>query len=598
MTVTRVGNTRSNRGTTKGSASPGNLGGQLAPDKTNISQKHDRSGGQRTLSGEGISPGLAMGPAFTCRDLLERKVEHYTIERSEVPNELARLDQGVDKALGALEDTANRVGRDVDEKHGSIFRAQADMLRSTSIRDDLRNELEDELLNAEQAVSRVLHRVEHRFREAGDSSLEEGADDIADLTYRLLTTLAGTHARALETVPEGSVVVARRLLPSEAAVLARREIAAVVLEVAGKNSHAALLMRELGIPAVAQISGAANRIGSGELVLVDGFAGEITVAPDENVRHSFKERQQQSRVALTEQWQSSGRLAVTVDGTEVPVMANVGSAAGVAAAAKYGADGIGLFRTEFLYLSRGSAPTDSELYEILVEALEPIGNKPVTMRLLDTGGDKLFPFLKLPKELNPALGKRGVRVLLDCSELLETQLRAFLRLSRDHNVRVLVPMVTLPRDLELVREVLYKAAADLGIDRLPALGAMIETPAAALCADVLSQYADFFSLGTNDLTQYTMAAGRENPSVSDYYEEENLAVYRLIDWVARNGPRAPLELCGELAARPAALQRLLEIGVQTVSVVPSLIPLVKDQICHLKLGGATLTAGLPLAIRD
>jgi phosphoenolpyruvate-protein kinase (PTS system EI component) len=159
-------------------------------------------------------------------------------------------------------------------------------------------------------------------------------------------------------------------------------------------------------------------------------------------------------------------------------------------------------------------------------------------------------------------------------------------------------MVTLPRDLELVREVLYKAAADLGIDRLPALGAMIETPAAALCADVLSQYADFFSLGTNDLTQYTMAAGRENPSVSDYYEEENLAVYRLIDLVARNGPRAPLELCGELAARPAALQRLLEIGVQTVSVVPSLIPLVKDQICHLKLGGATLTAGLPLAIHD
>jgi phosphotransferase system enzyme I (PtsI) len=530
-----------------------------------------------------ISPGLAAGTAFIYHDLFQRDIERHGIELRELAGELARLDEAVDEVLGNLEKTAARVEAEIDSEHAAIFHAHAEMLRSGSILRELRKELETEFVNAEQAVKRVLRRVERRFQEAAQPSLQERADDIADLASRLLAALAGIHVHILEALPEGSVVVARRLLPSDTVMLSRRRTSAVVLEHAGPNSHAALLARAVGIPAVGQTPGVIELVRTGEVLLVDGFAGEVLVDPDEDVRKSFAILEQRYAAAILARQQSSLEPAVTRDGTRIHVMANVGCGEDVALATSYGADGVGLFRTEFLYLARSSAPGENELYAQMVQALAPMKGRSITLRLLDAGGDKVLPFLRLPAGPNPALGKRGVRVLRDHPDLLTAYLRTILRLSADHDIRILIPMVTLPSEIEWVRDSLKQVAAEFGIDRLPPLGAMIETPAAALCADAMARHADFFSLGTNDLTQYVMAAGREDPFVAEYYQEDHPAVRRLVEAAIQSVPDKPVELCGEAAGRPETLAGFLEMGITTISVAPPLIPLVKDAVRGLKL---------------
>jgi phosphoenolpyruvate-protein phosphotransferase (PTS system enzyme I) len=539
--------------------------------------------GRLRLRGMGISPGLAVGPAFIYRDLFQRDIERPSIELHEIAEETARIKEAVDEVLDGLEETAHRIEGEIDAEHAAIFWAQAEMLRSGSILRELRNELETELLNAEQVVKRVLRRLERRFQEAAHPILQERSDDIADLACQLLAALAGIHVHTLETLPEGSVVVARRLLPSDTVMLSRRRTSAVVLEHAGPTSHAALLARALAIPAVGQAPGIIERVRPGEILLVDGFEGEVLVDPDEDVRKSFASPGQRYATAILARRPSFPEPAVTKDGARIHVMANVGCGEDVAVAASYGADGIGLFRTEFLYLTRRSAPTEDELYEQMIEALAPMKGRPITLRLLDAGGDKLLPFLRLPAGPNPALGKRGVRVLRDKPDLLMAHLRASLRLSAEHDIRILIPMVTLPSEIEWVRDSLEKAAAESGVDRLPPLGAMIETPAAALCADLMAPHADFFSLGTNDLTQYVMAAGREDPFVAEYYQEDHPAVRRLVDAAIRSVPGMPVELCGEAAGRPETLAAFLKMGITTISLAPPLIPLVKDALRELTL---------------
>jgi phosphoenolpyruvate-protein kinase (PTS system EI component) len=266
---------------------------------------------------------------------------------------------------------------------------------------------------------------------------------------------------------------------------------------------------------------------------------------------------------------------VTRDGTAIAVLANVGAIDDAALAASYAADGIGLSRLEQFYLSRTVPPSEEELIEEIGGVCRHFPDKPVTVRLLDAGGDKDIGFLNCPEEADPFLGRRGVRLLLANPELVTAQLRALLRLSSDHNVRIMVPMVTLAEEMEEVRTLLESAAAELDVRTLPPLGAMVETPAAALCAADIAAQADFLSLGTNDLTQYTMAAGRENPLVEDYFQEDHPAVLRLIRTVLAEAHSCPVALCGEIAGRTDDLQTLVRLGLRTFSVAPGLVPEVK-----------------------
>jgi phosphoenolpyruvate-protein kinase (PTS system EI component) len=377
--------------------------------------------------------------------------------------------------------------------------------------------------------------------------------------------------------------VTQRLLPSDIVLLPRSRVAAVVVEALGHGSHAALLAREKGIPTVAGFPGILSRIDGRTELLVDGFRGTLVIAPQAATRTEFQGRMAQSRAALVRCQAACRQPASTPDGQRIEIEANVGIADDMALALDNGADGIGLLRIEQLYFTRPGPPTEGELLTELKRLIAPIGNRRLTVRLLDIGGDKPLPYLGLPPSPNPTLGRRGVRLLLDYPQLVRTQMGAILRLSQEHSVRVLIPMVTLEDDIRRARETFDALCAERQIKTPPAFGAMVETPAAALAIPALAGYVDFFSVGTNDLTQYTLAASRDDASVSDYYLDSHGSVLRLLGIILADATGRPVSLCGELAGREAMLPRLLGMGFRSLSVAPSLIPTTKALVRTIRL---------------
>ena len=408
--------------------------------------------------------------------------------------------------------------------------------------------------------------------------LQDRADDLVDLQGRLLREIAGVKTTALEKMPPGRVLVARRLFPSDTVALPRCGVLGIVLEFGGPGSHAALLARALGIPTVALIPDATERISDGQEVIVDAFEGEVILSPDEGTRSRYEESIRKAQEETLQARSLSLEPVRTADGMEIAVMANVGCGEDVIVAAENGADGVGLYRIEQFYLSRKTPPSVPELLGELRSALAPLQGKRITIRLLDLGADKPVPYVQFPSEDDPLLGRRGVRLLLTYPDLLDTQLKALLELAQEHEVHILVPMVTLAEDMERIRRRLREVADAAGIEKLPPLGAMIETPAAALCVGDIIKHSDFLSIGTNDLTQFTMAAGRENPLVNRYYLENHPAVLRLVGIVLEEAGQTPVSVCGELAANLTSIPSLLKLGLRTLSVAPPLVPSAKQAI--------------------
>jgi phosphoenolpyruvate-protein kinase (PTS system EI component) len=334
----------------------------------------------------------------------------------------------------------------------------------------------------------------------------------------------------------------------------------------------------MGIPAVARIPELMNKICQGDTLLVDGFSGSVIVNPDNKTLNHFKNTIEQQRISFIQERKHCFEPAYTLDGVTIRVMANVGCREDVEHALENGADGVGLYRLEQLYLSRKTPPSEEGILEEIRQSLLLLKDNPAIIRLLDAGGDKNLSFLNTPLEPNPFLGRRGVRLLLEYPELAASQLRAMLRLSTEYNIKILVPMVTLSEEMERLRNLLVREATDLGIDKLPPLGAMIETPSAALCAREIAEHVDFVSIGTNDLTQYTMVAGRENPLVSDYFIDGHPAVQKLLRMVMQDIGEIPVTVCGELAVNRDAIPMLIEMGVRFLSVAPPLIPTVKEAV--------------------
>lgn len=530
------------------------------------------------LRGQSLSPGLAAGPAFVYRDVLERQLTRYHIEPHQVEDELNRIRQAVDLVCRELEASAERIDADLSRRLGDVFRAHGILLRDAALMAEFQRELTEQLVNAEAAVQTVMSRWERQFRSLDNDVLRERADDLFDLERRLLQALLGEDAGALEHCPNGSVLIVRRLAPSEIVHFRQRAILAVAMARGASASHAALLTREMGLPGVTQLPSLLDDVSPGDWVLVDGFTGTLVIRPDEATQAEFEARLHQWRTSSLTARQHCHEPAVTRDGILVEVMANVAGPADVAAAVEYGADGIGLYRIGHVYRATRVLPTEEQLFAALRSTLEPVRGKQITVRFLDTGGDKPLPYVDVPREPNPFLGRRGVRFLLAYPELMRTQCRALLRLAQEYHVRLLVPMVTLAEDLKRVREHLEAAADDIGAGNVPPLGAMIETPAAALCVGEIAPHADFLAIGTNDLTQYTMAAGRENPLVSDYFLDDHAAILRLIRLICEEAAGKPLSVCGELAGKASALQPLLSLGIRTLSVAPPLVPGLKDGV--------------------
>jgi phosphoenolpyruvate-protein phosphotransferase len=542
---------------------------------------------EATFTGRGIAPGLAMGPAWVVSDPLLWGAPAATIGKADVEQELVRLRHSFEETLAELDQNARRIEGEFDAALAGIFRAHGEMLRSLFASGEIERELRDSLLTAEAVLGQVLQRWHRKIAAVENPTLRQRADDVLDLGRSIIRRLRGEHGAGFHTVPEGSILVARNLLPSDIVRMPGSRVAAVVVEALGQGSHAALLAREKGIPTIAGFPGILSRVGSRTELLVDGFRGTLVVAPQELTRTEFQERMATWRAALVRCQVACHQRAVTLDGQRIDVEANVGIADDTELALNNGADGVGLLRIEQLYFARPTPPTEEELLTELGRLIAPFGNRRVTIRLLDVGGDKPLPYLGMPPSPNPAMGRRGVRLLLDYAQLVHTQLGAILRLAQEHPVQVLIPMVTLEDDIRRMREANDALCAERKIRTPPACGAMVETPAAALAIPALAGYVDFFSVGTNDLTQYTLAASRDDASVNDYYLESHDSVLRLLRIILSDAAGRPVSLCGELAGREAMVPRLLEMGFRSLSIAPSLIPTTKALIRTLRLDAAT-----------
>ncbi len=447
------------------------------------------------LTGRSIAPGLGMGQAWVVGDVLQFDGAQPTIGQDEVDREWDRLRQSFEETLAELEQSAKRIESEFDSALAGIFRAHGTMLRDLFASGEFERELRTSLLTAESAVRRVLNRWYQKFEALENQTLRQRADDVLDLGRSIIRRLRGDANAGLQSIPEHSVLVVERLLPSDVVRLPKSHVAAIVVESLGQGSHAALLAREKGIPTITEIPGVLSLIAGGAEVLVDGHRGTLVIAPQSATRDEFQERLKAWRATLVRCKDACRKPARTLDGQLIRVEANIGIQEDVELALDNGADGVGLLRIEQLYFARQVPPTEDELFVELQRLVTPLGDRPVTIRLLDIGGDKPLPFLRLAPTSNPVLGRRGVRLLLDYSQLVRTQMGAILRLSQEHPVRVLIPMITLEEDVQRMREVFETMSVERKIAHPPKFGAMIETPAAALAVPAILKHADFLCVG-------------------------------------------------------------------------------------------------------
>ena len=531
-----------------------------------------------TLQGTPISPGLAQGLVHVHHGLLGPIDVPVDIEHNDVNEEFSRLDSATTRISDDLFTLAARVETEIDSRLAEVFGSHQLMLYDSSLREELRKEIVDNLVNASTAVKTVFLRWEKRFLLMESQIARDKGDDMRDISIRLRNALAGITVNPLEEIPDGCVLATTRLLPSDTVFLAGRSTAAVLLEYGSTGSHAALFAREMGLPCISGFPCLLTTIPHGALALVDADAGIVTLRPREKQKVIFRKKVTDKAQKYELARSHALSPAITKDTVTISVLANVGCSNDTEKAMLNGAEGVGLYRLEQAYLGRVVPPDTDELVAEMRQTLAAARGRPVYVRLLDIGSDKPLPFTGFLAETNPALGRRGIRFLREYPGLLQTQLRAMLEISSEFDIRILVPMVTLPDDVAVVREQLMQLCSRLRIASPPQLGAMIETPAAALAAQEIARHADFLSFGTNDLTQFVFAADRENAAVEDYYRDTSEVIFRLLRLTHDDVPDIPLSLCGELAGRPEHIPRLLQCGIRTFSIAAPLIPIIKETI--------------------
>ena len=530
------------------------------------------------IQGTPISPGLAEGITHVHHSLLGPIDVVGHIEQTNVEEEIWHLDAATARISDDLITLAAKVEREIDSRLSQVFMAHQLILIDTSLKEELKKEIAENLVNASSAVKTVFLRWEKRFLLMESQVARNKGDDIRDIAIRLRNALAGITVHPLDEIPHGCVLVTSRLLPSDTVFLADRFTAAVLLEYGSVGSHAALFSREMGLPCISRLHNLVATVPDGALALVDADKGTVTIRPQEKQKVIFRKKVDDKEHAYHLARERALSPALTKDDVTISVLANVGCSNDTEKAMLNGAEGVGLYRMERVYLGRVVPPNIDELVDEMRLTLAAAKDRTVCVRLLDIGADKPLPFMRFLAETNPSLGCRGIRLLREYPELLKTHLRAVLELTREFDVHVLVPMVTLPEDVAVVKEYLTQLGLEMQCSILPKLGAMIETPAAALSAREIAKYVDFLSFGTNDLTQYAFAADRENAAVEQYFNDAADAIFRLLQITHDDVPDVPLSICGELAGRPVHIPKLLQCGIRTFSIVPPLVPIIKEAI--------------------
>jgi len=535
------------------------------------------------LRGTAVSPGIGRGTAYVLAGGVGAPTLRRELADDEVDGELARLDEALGQAERELLALKKSVDESIGPSEGDIFAAQALVVRDPILRTQVSALVRDQRIDLESAVAEIVQKFTRTFDDIPDPYLRERAADIRDVGRRVLSALVDEHEQ-LE-VPEGAVVVADELLPSVTARLDLAGVRALVSEHGGRFSHTSILARSQGTPAVVGVAGAALRIKTGDRLIVDGIAGIVFVNPPRAVEREYERLETDIRADRDKLRDLLDLPAVTMDGTPIGLLANASKLADTEAAMLYKAEGIGLYRTEFGYAIRSALPTEEEQFEFLEKAAARLHPRRITFRLLDVGGDKQLSSLPLPASRNPSLAERGIRLLFKHPDVLKRQLRAFLRVSATHPISILLPVVGGLEDVRRTREIIGEVQRELAgigqaFDPKIPIGAMIEIPAAALIARQLAEEVDFFSLGTNDLVQYLLAADREDETVAAYYQPLHPAVLQLIGSVAdvaRETGR-PLTICGDIAGDPLYTELLLGLGLRGLSVAPGELLAVKNRI--------------------
>jgi phosphotransferase system enzyme I (PtsI) len=559
---------------------------------------------EQVFEGLAVSPGVAIGPAYI-RESGDIQVPEYEIAESQVPAEHERFDVAVAKAarqLGKLKAKASSLHGAAAEELGYLLEAHSQMVESSRLLNGVRQRIERDLINAEAAVKAEIAAIAENFAAMDDAYLRARALEIGEVGMRIVRKLVQRDYRGFSALEVGSIVVAEEITPADTALMDPQRIGGFASVLGGAEGHTAIMARSLGLPAVLGIANLLSAVRGGDMLIVDGSNGLVFVNPTDKRIAAYKLRREE----LEREARALARLrnvpAATRDGETVRLQANLEFPREVGQAVAAGAEGVGLLRTEFLYMNRDDLPSETEQYDALMQIVEGMPGKTITVRTLDVGGEKLATSFSaaVAESTNPALGLRAIRLSLKEPKLLDTQLAAILRAGAHGKLRILLPMITTGSEVSAVRKQLIKVARRLtrrGVkiaDPLPPLGVMIEVPGAALSADALARSSDFFAIGTNDLTMYTLAIDRGEEQVAHLYNPLHPAVLRLIQFTVEAALRAriPISICGEIAGDPRFTALLIGLGVRELSMTTNALPRVKSRILGLDLQEATRRASV------
>ncbi|MCD4847978.1 MAG: phosphoenolpyruvate--protein phosphotransferase [Candidatus Aegiribacteria sp.] len=547
------------------------------------------------LTGTAASPGISIGPVFLL-NVEEIRVKKYVLkDKTEVDRELIRFREALLHSRVELEEISGQVSDIIEGKQ--LMEVHILLLDDPAIHKEVENRIREELVSAEYAVSQVLYDILERFNSIEDPYLRSRSVDVRDVGRRVIANLLGTEKEVLANLDHPVVLVSSDLDPSQTAGLTRKQLLGIVTDLGGSTSHTAILSRSMGIPSVVALKDVAEYAHPGQTVIVDGVHGVVILDPDEDELEYYTELKNRYNMAEAEIALNAENETVTEDGKKIELSANIEFSQEADQVKRFGGKGIGLFRTEFIRLLSPEIEDDEEIhFRAYKHVLKAVSPEPVIIRTFDLGGDKFLESIPT-KERNPFLGWRGIRICLDRPLKFQSQLRAVLRAARFGNAWLMLPMITSQDQVLQVKVMLEQIAAELDASKtphgsIPSLGIMVETPAAALAIDFLIPHIDFVSIGSNDLTQYTLAVDRGSPYVSDLFDSLHPSVLRQIEHVARKCREADIwvGICGQMASSPLAIPLLLGFGIDELSVSLTLIPDVKKMISVINMKEAEALA--------
>jgi phosphotransferase system enzyme I (PtsI) len=555
------------------------------------------------LTGVGASPGIAIGVAHVLGSRVD--VHERRIPADAVDAEIKRFEDALAQTDAQLARIQHEIAeREGDEHQYRILEAHRLMLSDVHLTDQAKRYIRDDKTSADWAVRRALDQIQSVFDRIEDPYFRERRSDIAMVGERLLRNLLGMVESSVEDTPKGSIAIGHDLSPADVAQLGRAEAAAFCTEGGGRTSHTAIVARALGLPLVVGVEHLGNRVWSGMTVIVDGNRGEVILDPDAEALRRYNARADVQRARAQRLSAMRDTPSATIDSTPIHLAANVEMLEEIPIAVDLGAEAVGLFRTEFLYLERPTLPSEEEQYQHAVAALKSVGGRPITFRTLDLGGDKLPAAVRMPSGANPAMGLRSIRYSLHRIDIFRTQLRALYRASVEGPMSILFPLISGVAELRAAKRVCADVCAELAKEGIPhdpkvPIGTMVETPSAAFIADLLADECDFLSIGTNDLIQYALAADREDEHVGYLYHPLHPAILRALKQIVEGAGRAnkPVAMCGDMAGDPLLAWMLIGLGLRHLSMAPRQIPVLKSIVHSTKIADAERLARAALELR-